>query len=277
MASNNSRRSSFSNSDSGISCNTTAEVVDPRYACHWTDTCQGQHELNRCPIRQNELRGKLGIYYSPNGIYKRFSRDQINNAPLENNPTGCTMINLLIYKNENNQPWLLFVTKLVKQKHPDNREVTRQFLLTLPSSHPHKKNEDPKNVAARALESITNNNEIHRDLRSRLQRFFFLDASAIYSLYLTNEQANLLTDQFSSNEDVTALHWFPLSTVLNQLPSWDDYISKQAEGNELAQIRHPIHAGIRLNDDDENSTLWSVTATYLMCIENHVGFKEFLK
>jgi hypothetical protein len=278
MASSNSRRSSCSNADSGISCQTTAKTVNPRYACYWTDNCKGKHELDSCRIRPNELRGKLGIYYSPNGIYKRFGRDQINNLPLENNPTGCTMISLLIYKNENNEPWLLFVTKLVKEKQPDDGERTvRQLLLALPSSNPRKKNEDLKNVAARALESITNTSEINKDLRSRFKRFLFVDANATYPLYLNNEQANLLTTQFSSNEEVTSLHWYPLSTVLSKLPEWNDYLSRQAEGNELEQVRHPTRVGIQLNNDDENSKIWSVTTSSLMCIRNHVGFEEFLK
>lgn len=278
MASSNSRRSSCSNADSGISCQTTAETVNPRYACYWTDNCKGKHELDSCRIRPNELRGKLGIYYSPNSIYKRFSRDQINNLPLGHNPTGCTMISLLIYKNENNETWLLFVTKLVKEKQPDDGERTvRQLLLALPSSNPRKKNEDLKNVAARALESITNTSEINKDLRSRLKRFLFVDANAIYPLYLNNEQANLLTTQFSSNEEVTSLHWHPLSTVLSKLPEWNDYLSRPAEENELAQIRHPTRVGIQLNNDDENSKIWSVTTSSLMCIRNHVGFEEFLK
>jgi hypothetical protein len=211
-------------------------------------------------------------------MFKRFVRDQINNLPLENNPTGCTMISLLIYKNENNETWFLFATKSVKEKRPDNGEgLSQQLLLTLPSSNPREKNEFQKQVAVRALESITNENAILKDVRSRLKRFLFVDASVIYPLYLTNEQADLLTTHFSPNEEVFSLHWFPLSTVLSQLPEWNDYLSRQAAGNELAQIRHHTHTGIKLNKGDEQHTMWSVTATCLMCIRNHVGFEEFLR
>ncbi len=278
MASSNSRRSSVSNADSGISCNTTATTVNPRYACYWLSSCHGQHELDDCQVREHDLRGKLGIYYSSNAMFRRFSRDEINKLPLEQNPTGCTMISLLIYKIENNETWLLFVTKSVKEKRQDNLDGTsRQLLLTLPSSNPREKNEVAKQVAVRALENITHESEILKDLRPRLRRFLFFDANAIYPLYLPNDQADLLTTSFSSNEEVTSLHWFPLSTVLYQLPEWNDYLSRQAEGRELAQIRHRDHVGIKLNKDNEEFTMWKVTATSLMCIRNHVGFDEFLR
>ncbi|CAF1132118.1 unnamed protein product [Rotaria sordida] len=278
MASSSSRRSSVSCADSGVSCSTTATTVNPRYECYWLDSCRGQHELDNCPVRLRELRGKLGIYYSPNAIYKRFTRDQMNDLPLESNPTGCTMIHLLIHKKENNETWLLFVTKFVKEKRQENEvRPSRQLLLTLPSSNPCKKNELQKDVAERALNSITHESEITTNIRSRLKRFLFVNASAIYPLYLPNEHADLLTTHFSPNEEVISLHWYPLSTILNQLPQWDNYLKSQAEGRELAQIRHPSHTGIKLNTGNNEHTIWSVTAACLMCIRNHVGFDTFLQ
>jgi hypothetical protein len=278
MASGNSRRSSSSYADSGISCDTTTATVNSRYACYWLKNCQGQHEVDDCKARRSELRGKLGIYYSPNAIFKRFSRDQINNLPLESNPTGSTMINLLIYKKHNDEIWLLFITKFLKEKqHEGVVGQNRQLLLTLPSSNPREKNEMAKQVAVRALESITNENEITKDLRGRLKRFLFVDASVIYPLYLTNEQADLLTTHFSANDEVISLHWFTLSTVLDQLPEWNNYLGKQAEEDELAQIRHHTHAGIKLNTENEEYTMWSVAACCLLCIRNHVGFETFLQ
>ncbi|CAF3246543.1 unnamed protein product [Rotaria sp. Silwood2] len=278
MASSNSRTSSVSCTDSGISCNTTATTVNPRYECYWTNNCCGRHELNDCLVRLRELRGKLGIYYSSNAMFKRFTRDQMNNLSLESNPTGCTMVHLLIYKKENNETWLLFVTKLVREKHQENEIGTsRQLLLTFPSSNPCKKNEFQKDVAARALNSITNESEITKNLRPRLKRFLFVDANAIYPLYLSNEHADLLTTRFSSSEEVISLHWYPLSTVLSQLPEWDDYLSRPAAGAELAQVRHPGHAGIKLNTENDEHTMWSVIATCLMCIRNHVGLDTFLQ
>ncbi|CAF4896026.1 unnamed protein product [Rotaria sp. Silwood1] len=278
MESSNSRSSSVSRADSGISCNTTDTTVNPRYECRWTDNCRGQHELDDCPVRLRELRGKLGIYFSPNASFKHFSRDHMNDLSLESNPTGCTMIHLLIYKRKNNETWLLFVTKFAKEKRRDNEATpNRQILLTLPSSNPCMKGEYHKNIAARALNSITNESEITTNLRPRLKRFLFVDANAIYPLYLTDEQADLLTTHFSPNEEVISLHWYPLSTVLSQLPNWDDYLSRQAEGRELAQVRHPDHTGIKLNTENNEHTMWSVTATCLMCIRNLVGFDAFLQ
>ncbi|CAF1187830.1 unnamed protein product [Adineta steineri] len=278
MASSNTRRSSSSYSDSGISVSTAGTTVNQRYACYWTNQCQGHHELDQCQDRRNQLRGKLGIYYSPVARYNRYVRDEINNLSLEFNPTGCTMINLLIYKIEKNETWLLFVSKSVKEKRQHDRvEVTRQLLLTFPSSNPCRRDEHQIQVAERALKTITNENEILSSLRSRLKRFLFVDASSIYPLYLTNEQADILTEKFSPNDEVTSLHWFRLSTVLSQLPEWNNYLTREAIGKELAQVRHDDLSGIRLSEENEAGTLWSVTAFCLMCIRNHVGFEEFLK
>jgi len=278
MASSNSRRSSISNADSGISCTTNAATVNPRYACYWSDKCHGQHELDDCQLRKSQLRGKLGIYYSSNAMFKRFKYDNENDLSLEHNPTGCTMVNLLIYKQENNEISLLFVMKQLKEKRHDHEEgIIRQPLLALPASYPCRKDEIPKQVAVRALETITDKSEITVDVRVRLKRFLFVDASVIYPLYLTNDQANLLTNDFFQNEEVTSLHWFPLSTVLNQLPEWNDYLSKQEEGKNLAQVRHPNLTGIKLNKDNLEYTMWSVTSFCLMCIRNHVGFETFLQ
>ncbi|CAF1256571.1 unnamed protein product [Adineta steineri] len=183
------------------------------------------------------------------------------------------MINLLIYKIENNETLLLFASKLVKE--PGQHD--RQLLLTFPSSNPCRRDEHQIQVAERALKTITNENEILSSLRSRLKRFLFVDARSIYPLYLTNEQADLLTEKFSPNEEVTSLHWFRLSTVLSQLPEWNNYLTREPIGKELAQVRHDDLSGIRLSEENEAGTLWSVTAFCLMCIRNHVGFEEFLK
>ncbi|CAF1153540.1 unnamed protein product [Didymodactylos carnosus] len=268
-----SRRSSYS--DSGISSTTTSNAVNPRYACYWLKSCRGQHELDDCHARRGELHGKLGIYYSSNGIYQRYLRDQINNLSLEHNPTGCTMINLLIYTQREGEILILFVTKLVKEKHHEiPTTVERRALLTLPSSYPREKGELQKQVAERALDSVTHEKEITSNLRSRLTRFLFVDASVIYPLHLTNEHADLLTRSFTPNDEISALHWFALSAVLAQLPEWNNYLGREAVGKELAQIRHISHAGIKLG---EGYVLWSVVATVLMCIRQHVGFETFLE
>ena len=272
-----SRRSSVSNTDSGICCDTTATGVNPRYKCYWSDKCNGQHELDDCRTRSSELRGKLGIYYSPNAIYKRFLRDTINELSLEHNPTGCTMVHLLIYKRNDNETWLLLATKSLKEKPREStRQTSRQLLLTFPSSYPRVKGEIQKDVAARALKTITDNNEIARNLRSRLKRFLFVDANVIYPLYFTDEHTTVLTSHFSPDDEIHSLHWFPLSTVLSELPEWNNYLARQETATELAQIRHHDHIGIKLNKDNDQYILWSVAATCLMCIRNHVGFDEFL-
>lgn len=275
MAYASSRSSSISCADSGISVGTD---VNPRYACYWIDSCRGQHEIVNCSFRHKDLRGKLGIYYSPNAMFKRFTLDRINSLPLDSNPTGCTRISLLIYKVVDNEKWLLFVTQKRKEKQQHHEtDSSPQLRLTFPSSNPRKKNEMQKDVALRALEGITHEREITKDLRPRLKRFLFVDAYATYPLFITNEHADLLTASFSPNEEDISLHWFPLSTVLSQLPTWENYLTRQAEDGELAQIRHDIRAGINLTTANEEYTIWSVTATVLMCIRNHVGFDEFLQ
>lgn len=233
MASNDSRRSSISAADSGISCTTNATTVNPLYECNWSDECQGRHELDDCRKRKNELRGKLGIYYSPNAMFKRFQYDEMNNLSLEHNPTGCTMVNLLIFKKENDEISLLFVMKLLKQKRHDHDEETiRQPLLALPSSNPRTKNEIPKQVAARALNIITNENEITADVRSRLKRFLFVDASTIYPLYLTNDQADLLTNHFLPMMKLFLFIGFHCpSCLINYLNGMIIYLDKKKEEN----------------------------------------------
>ncbi|CAF1928653.1 unnamed protein product [Rotaria magnacalcarata] len=278
MASSNSRSSSVSCTDSGISCSSTFSTVNPQYACYWTPNCNGYHEFDDCPIRSRQLRGKLGIYYSPNAVFKRFMRDQINGLQLESNPTGCTMVNLLIYKIENDETWLLFATKLLRQQQQKNAvKPSQQLLLALPSSHPSKKDELQKDTAARVLEYITNETEVTKNIRSRLKRFFFVDASVIYPLLLNTEEVNRLKTDFSTNEEIRSLHWFPLSMVLSRMPQWDDYLRMEATEKELAQIRHNFPEQMKLNTDNQEYTMWSPTQCYLMCIRNHVGFDTFLQ
>ncbi|UJR12940.1 hypothetical protein I4U23_017113 [Adineta vaga] len=277
MASNNIRKCSYA--DSGISESTTVKWVNPRYACYWLESCQGQHELDDCEYQRRERSGKLGIYYSSNAEYRRFLRDEINYKDLSTNPTGCTMVLLLIYKIENNTTWILFVTKFLKEKrHKYETESTRQSLLAFPSSNPCKKGEDHTEVALRALQTITDRQEILDNYQLRLKRFLFVDAISIYPFLVTSEQAKLLMRKYSQNEEVHSLHWFSLPEILNQLPEWPNYLTKEAHGEALAQIKHVQHPTIQLKRDIDGKifTLWSVTTNVLMCIRNHVGFHEFL-
>ena len=272
-----SRRSSVSNADSGISSLNLGRGVNSRYACFWCEGCQGRHELDDCPQRESELRGKLGIYYCTNGVFKRYLRDEMNNLSLRDNPTGSTMFNLLIYKHENDQTWVLFVMKHRRDKQQNGDESNhRQYLLALPSSSPRQRNERPEQIARRALETITTVNAITQNLRSRLRRFLFVDAAVIYPLHLTNDQAQLLTDSFSPNEEVLSLHWFPLPIALDPDQKFTNYLSRDEEGNNLAQVRHFKFPNIVLNDGDRNLTMWSVLVGFLVYIENHVGLERFL-
>ena len=230
-----------------------------------------RHEKKTCE-------GKLGIYYSPNAMYNRYSVDKQNNLSLKSNPTGRTMINLLIYRKCDDQVQVLFVTKLLIDKsRKDQADKNRQPFLALPSSNPQKKEERPEIVATRALETITDRKELLEKLRSQLKRFLFVDASVIYPLFLTEERANLLTDHFKPNEEVHSLHWFPLEYVLSKLPVCSNFLKQPAQQDDLAQVRHSIAtASVKLQDADTDYNMWSVLEFYLLCIREHVQFNTFL-
>ena len=286
MASNNSRRGSSSSfPDSGFngfgssSSGSTTGRGNPSYACYWLDNCRGSHEVDDCTARKEELGGKLGIYYSSDARYKRYSVDKQNNKSLKSNPTGRKKINLLIYRKRDDQVQVLFVTKLRTDKNrKDQLDKNWQPLLALPSSSPREKEERPELVATRALETITNRKELLEKLRSHLKRFLFVDANVVYPLFLTEERANLLTEHFTPNEEVHSLHWFPLEYVLSKLPVCIDYLKQPAQQDELAQVRHSIAtASVKLQDGCTEYNMWSVLELYLVCIREHVQFNSFLK
>ncbi|UJR11995.1 hypothetical protein I4U23_016173 [Adineta vaga] len=252
MASNNIRKCSYA--DSGISESTTVKWINPRYACYWLESYQGQHESDDCEYQRRERSGKLGIYYSSNAEYRLFLRDEVNYKDLSTHPTGCTMVLPLIYKIENNTTWVLFVTKFLKEKRQKyEKESTRQSLLAFPSSNPCKKGED------------------HTELR--VKRFLFVDAISIYPFLVTSEQAKLLMRKYSQNEEVHSLHWFSLTEILNQLPEWPNYLTEEADGEALVHIKRVQHSTIQLKRDIDGKifTLWSVTTNVLMCIRNLEG------
>ncbi|CAF1006695.1 unnamed protein product [Adineta ricciae] len=245
MASNNNRTTSYS--DSGFSERTAAGSVNPRYACYWLESCQGQHEFDDCSHRSNELNGKLGIYYSPNAEYRLFDRDEINEKNLRENPTGCTMVQLLIYKIEKGTTWLLFVSKRLKEKR-FRQESIREQLLAFPSANPCRKFEDRAEVALQALQTITDQQEILQDYQLRLKRFLFVDAISAYPFQITPSEVKLLMKGYSSNDEVHSLHWFPLTEILNQLPEWPNYLAKEQTEHRLAQIKRDRHPTIQAYD-----------------------------
>jgi hypothetical protein len=250
----------------------TTVQLNPHYLCYWVDSCNGQHELNRCPYWDDELRGKLGIYYSPSGTYELFTEDRISGVNLENNNTGCTKVHLLVYNDEKKE--VLFGLRWCKESKNDLR---KRPLLAFPSAQPRRRSERMIRIPPRAFEWLTTDTDFAEQcLKQGLKnRFLFQNANVIYPVYLTNEQASRLTQSFVQNEEFRSLHWFPLSQILSQLPPWPNYIKQNKTENELAQIRHDRPTGIQLGRYE----LWSVTAMCLMCIREHVpgGFDTFLK
>ncbi|CAF0767963.1 unnamed protein product [Didymodactylos carnosus] len=246
----------------------TTAPPNPRYACYWLDSCRGDHELNQCTHWRNELRGKLGIYYSPSGIYKRFSEDRISGVKLQFNPTGCTTVHLLVF-NDNRD--ILFGMKWCHEKHDDDDD--RRLLLTFPSAKPRKQGEYGLPIAQRAFQWLSEDNKLSEGLK---KRFLYQHANVIYPCHLTNDQATSLTKTFTTNEELLSLHWFPLTKVLENLPVWNNYLLSKEKPNELAQIDGIQPMEVKLG---EECRLWSVITRSLMCIREHVpgGFEEFLK
>nr|ACD54636.1 unknown [Adineta vaga] len=193
--------SNASTTSSGYTIQTSTNI-NPNYRCYWLNSCQGNHELRSCSHWREELRGKLGIYYPSNGTYRRFSRDNLSGANLEHNPTGCTTVHLLIYTiRSDGMKEILFGLSNRRENHHDS---TRRPLLSFPFSKPCKRREPGLNITRRAFKWISDDETIARqDLKSY---FLFQHANVIYPWYVTNEQANLLTNNFQANEELISLH-----------------------------------------------------------------------
>lgn len=264
-----------STTSSGYSSNRTSvntTSLNSHYLCYWLPSCDGQHELDECTYWKSELNGKLGIYYSPSGSYKLFMKDELSTKNLEHNNTGCATVRLLAFNYENQQ--VLFGLRRCKGPRDDRQ---KRLLLAFPSAQPCRRNERMLRIPSRAFQWLTTDTEFaNQCLKQGLKnRFLFYNANVIYPVYLTNEQASKLTDEFEENEEFVSIHWLPLTDILPQLPPWRNDMIKKATGSELAQIPDIKPTRIRI----QNYQLWHVTAMCLMCIREHVpdGFETFLK
>lgn len=267
-----SRNSTTSSGYFSSKPNTPTTPLNSHYLCYWHPTCNGQHELNQCEYWENELRGKLGMYYSHQGIYKLFERDQLSTCNLEYNNTGCTRVNLLVYNIEMKE--VLFGLKWCKERRSDRQ---KRLLLAFPSAQPCRRSERMLRIPSRAFEWLTTDTEFaNQCLKHNLKnRFIFHDANVVYPVLLTNEQALKLTNEFHRNEEFQTLHWFSLSEILSQLPTWSNEIKEEETASELAQIQYKRPEGIKLKEYE----LWHVTVTSFMCIRDYVpgDFQTFLK
>ena len=226
--------------------------VNPNFACHWLDSCGGRHELDQCPHWKQELNGKKGIYYSPIGMYRRFSRDGITGKDLSKNRTGCTTVYLLIYTiRAENEVEILFGLQSMREKG-DTSDPHQ--MLVLPWAKPFKGHVSGKPFAFRAFKWISDREDIFNE--NFKPRFFFQHASVIYPLHLTNEQADVVTRRFTPNEILLSLHWFPLTEVLDRLPPWNNHLISGETPTELAQHEDIDPTGIQLGP----YVLWSGTS-----------------
>ncbi len=261
-----------STSSSGYWSSQTSTSLDPHYLCYWRDSCNGQHELNKCYYWKKDLGGKLGIYFSPSNTYELFTRDRISNKDLTGNPTGCTTVHLLVFNAEKKE--VLFGLKWCKESKENPKSLFLQ--LAFPSAKPYQRGGDMLLVARRAFQWLTTDTDLVSQCLEQglIKHFLFQDANVIYPVHLTNEQCSKLTRNFVRNEEFQSLHWFSLSEILSRLPPWSNYIEQTETDIELAQIQDIQPTGIKLGEHQ----LWYVIATCLMCIREHVhgGVEGFL-
>ena len=278
MASSDSRRSSASTADSGISDSTVVEQrngINPRYACHWLPICRGDHEADQCRARWSGLRGKLGFYYSSDGTYKTFDRDELSTVSLVFNRTGCTRVYVLIYTKTEGEVSILFIGAPKREKR--RPEEGKQQLLAFPSSSPCCQSEAPAITAKRALESISGDRDMIRDITSRVRSFLFVNANAVYPVCVSKDEADQLLRGFQPTEEASTVHWFTLAHLLSRLPAGDNYLTSPATATQLAQVQDEDHYDVHLGTGKGTYRLWSPTVFHLMCIRDFVRFEVFLQ
>jgi hypothetical protein len=263
-----------STSSSGYWSSQTSTSLDPHYLCYWRDSCNGQHELNKCYYWKKDLGGKLGIYFSPSNTYKLFTRDRINNKDLTGNPTGCTTVHLLVFNAEKKE--VLFGLKGCKESKRNPQPQSQPTQLVFPSAKPYQQGGDMLLVARRAFLWLTTDTDWADQCLEQglIKHFLFQDANVIYPVHLTNEQCSKLTRNFVRNEEFQSLHWFPLSEILSQLTPRPNYITKTETDTEPKLNQRIDDVEVKLG----NHPLWHVIVRCLKCIRGHVpgGVEGFL-
>ncbi len=257
---------------SSAASQTAGSPLNPHYLCYWDESCKGQHELNQCKHWKKELRGKLGIYYSPLGTYKLFTQDAISGVNLEHNNTGCTRVHVLVYNDEKKE--VLFGLRWCGEGKGNGQ---KRLLLAFPSAEPNQRNGNMLEIPSRAFQWLTADKDFaNQCLEQGLKnRFLFQNANVIYPVHLTNEQASKLIRNFVPNEEFQSLHWFSLAEILSQLSLRPNYKKPEEPEIELAQIQKIEPNEIKPGEYQ----LWPVIARCLIYIKKHVpgGFKRFLE
>ena len=225
--------------------------VKPRLACYWLESCDGSHALDQCSHWKNELAAQVDTYYSPLGIPRHYDKSEVK---FKYNPTGCRTVHILIYTiRSQGEKEILFGLNGGYNE------------LVLPSSKPHRRGESSMEVARRTLKWITENTvTVEQGLKAR---FLFDDANIIHPVYLTNDQADLLTQKFVPNETIQSLHWFLLETVFQKLPERKSHRTRQVTKNEPGAIQLGKHH------------LWSLIAQFFIGIRENVldGYETFFE
>ncbi|CAF4652283.1 unnamed protein product [Rotaria sp. Silwood2] len=247
--------------------------VNKQYACYWLDTCRGQHKLSNCKDFKKEYdhTGKMIYYYSPDGSYMKFDRNDGGNDRRAYNPKAIQRLHLFLYTiRPNGEKEILF--GLANGRTVNHVYINHPF-LSFPYSKSFKRFQDIMSLAQRTLEWITDQPDIlQQGLKSR---FIYQHSNVVYPLYLTAEQADILTENFTNNVDLRSLHWFPLTTVLERIADWSNKPANVKTVKNLAKQEFIEPQGIYLGEHE----LWSVTAACLMYIQEHVpdAYKTFLR
>lgn len=251
--------------------NPISPSVNPYYACQWLVSCGGQHEMDQCIDRKNQLKGIEAVYYSPIGDFRDFYRENSRNYRLKYNPKASTRVHLLIYTiRANGEREILF--GLARRRKVGGGHQDRPF-LSFPCATPTKRGDYGRSVVPRALHFITDRLTIlDEGLRPH---FMFQHSNVIYAVHVSTEQADMLIQNFAPNEDFEALHWISLETILESLTQWSTVPNNEQIIRKLARDEFIDPEGIYITNQYE---LWSVNAACLMYIQKHVpgGFDTFL-
>lgn len=247
--------------------------VEPLYACYWLGECNGTHELVNCSDWKNELRGKVGYYFSENGEYRQFKGSDNGNMILRSNPRGVTEINLLIFREYQGATEILLVTRNLKEKNK------RKPLTAFPSSNPFRKEWNVLEVVHRTLGFITNSDELIQTVKEeQLRKFFFSNASVVYPIYFNERQADLLDSTFRRKLGYEQLHWVRLNRILNSIEglSLITFKQLQEDPNSLPYIKEDSSLPETIVVSRPRLPLWSHTLRLLILLEQEYGIDRFL-
>ena len=159
------------------------QPVNRYYEYYWLDSWGGQHGLKQYTERKSQLKGIGAVYYSHNGHFHDFYRENPRNDRLKHNPTGSIRAHLLIYTvRANGEKEILLGLAQRRKVGGEHRQCP---FLSLPYATPSKRGDYGKSVVPRALHFVTDRwNILDKGLRSH---FIFQHSNVIYPVYVSAE------------------------------------------------------------------------------------------